>query len=704
MKLFYGRPLCFGCAGAAAAAFFCAYAGSTASFITAGAALVFAVLSIMFLKPRGGVNVRLYAVLFFALVCAVCLSCGVYYADKDSYVTEDQVFLTGYVDPSFSSGDCYKVKITNLGGKPVNVDMYADFGYYTPYDYAKFSAYGAVSKTAGEDSLYLMGRGVFFKTELTRVSFNGTQRGFLYRVNILRKYIASRFYEVGGEGGLYCCLFLGRRSSAPEALSSDFRSLGVTHLLAVSGLHVAALLAGADFVLTRLFGKRKFIFILLALAALFYAALAGFSGSVVRAAIMYFIMSAGRVFDMKSDGITGLSLAVVLILFACPYAVYDIGFLLSASATAGIILVGAPCARAIEKASVGKGGAARAFAVIGESFAVTLSALVFTVPAAAAGYGQVVFISLLANIALAPFIMILLYACPYMIVLSYIPAVGRLAGAFCDGIAEIAGRIAHALTYLPPLSVSVKYGFMKYLIAAFAAAAVILIAAGVKKRVFYLGFCALFAVSFIGSALIYNASFDAKDVMIIQSSSKGEIIALCSGGKCTVFDMSDGASAYGLSGELLKHGVTEADYVCAADFTSYHIQSVPAVCRVMRINSLTLPCSTGSPLCAELCGREAEYYDAETDAVFECGRLSAGVTRKELQNRIYATLDVGGAAYSEGLPVYGKDTVVYGQRVIDAPAASFSADTVYLPEKYNENDEINTDTEFYGEIAVIVLK
>ena len=705
MKLFYGRPLCFGCIGGVAAAFFCAYYGSTAALFAGVSAFVFALLSALLVKPRGGVDRRFYFVLFFALICAVSLSSSLYFSDKDDYVTGEQVFIVGYLDPSYVSGGKHSARVTNLNGRPVDVLMCADLAYYTPpYEYAKFSAYGSVSKIDGEDALYLKGKGIFFKTELSRLSFNGTQRGLKYHIDNVRDCIARRFYTVSDRGDLYNCLFLGRRGLAPDGIASDFRSLGITHMLAVSGLHVAAMLAGAEFVMSRLFGRRKFVFAILAVSALFYMALAGFSGSVVRAAIMYFIMSSGRLFSMRSDSITGLSLAVYLILFASPYAVFDIGFLLSASAAAGIILIGAPFARMLTKRAENRNGAVKALFYVVSGFAVTLSALVFTLPVAAASYGKAVFVSLLANLLVAPFIMILLYACPYLLLLSFIPYAGRAAGAFCDGISEIAERVAHGLTRLPPLSVSVKYGFVKYLIAAFALAAVVFVVAGVRKRRYYTALCLVFAVTFVSAAMIFNGIFAKKDVLIMQSTDNGELIAVCSGGKCTVFDFSNGSDAYALSEALLKYGFTGVDYVCAAKFSSYHIQSIPGACRALGVRSLALPDTVGAGLCAEICGKNAVFYDAANGSSFVCGRVAASIDHEEYQNRVYSTADFGGAVYSDGLPVCKKSIAIYGSRVLDAAVASFSADTVYLPERFNDNDEISENTEFYGLITVMELK
>ena len=180
MGLFSGRPLCFGCVGAAAAAFFCAFAGVTAAAITASAALVLAVLSVLFLRPREGVDRRLYFALFFSFICVVSVSSALYFSGVGRVSTGEEVFVTGYIDTTVSDGERYKATLTNLGGEPADLDVYADTAGQLPYDHVKFSAYAVLSEAEDYDAAYLKGRGIFYTAALNRVSFNGTEKNFKY--------------------------------------------------------------------------------------------------------------------------------------------------------------------------------------------------------------------------------------------------------------------------------------------------------------------------------------------------------------------------------------------------------------------------------------------------------------------------------------------------------------------------------------------
>jgi competence protein ComEC len=70
-------------------------------------------------------------------------------------------------------------------------------------------------------------------------------------------------------------------------------------------------------------------------------AVAGFSPSVTRSAVMYILTAAALILDREYDPLTAVSAAAVFILLWNPFAVSDIGFQLSFSATLGLILFSA---------------------------------------------------------------------------------------------------------------------------------------------------------------------------------------------------------------------------------------------------------------------------------------------------------------------------------------------------------------------------
>ena len=131
---------------------------------------------------------------------------------------------------------------------------------------------------------------------------------------------------------------LGRKDDLDPGVSSDLRGCGLSHIVAVSGLHVAAvvalILAAAS---ATGMGKRTRL-IMACAAALMVVGLAGFRPSALRASVMAGLGFGGILLGRKNDPLSGLCLAGFLLLFANPRALFDPGFQFSFAATGGIMV------------------------------------------------------------------------------------------------------------------------------------------------------------------------------------------------------------------------------------------------------------------------------------------------------------------------------------------------------------------------------
>ncbi len=133
-------------------------------------------------------------------------------------------------------------------------------------------------------------------------------------------------------------LLLGSRSSLPEDLRMAFAESGMTHVLALSGLHVG-ILAGLVWLLCRLFhlspGKTT---LLMLLAVLGLAVISGGRPPIVRAAVLLGIAGLGRLAEKQSHPHNVLALAALVILAWNPTNLFDVGTQLSFLAVMGIFL------------------------------------------------------------------------------------------------------------------------------------------------------------------------------------------------------------------------------------------------------------------------------------------------------------------------------------------------------------------------------
>ncbi|MCW2847674.1 MAG: internalization-related competence protein ComEC/Rec2 [Marmoricola sp.] len=185
----------------------------------------------------------------------------------------------------------------------------------------------------------------------------------------------------------------GDDGGMPEELSDDFRTAGLTHLLAVSGTNLT-LVVGCLLLLARWAGVRaRGLAVVGALGVVGFVLLARTEPSVVRAAAMGSVGLVGMGHHGRRRGTRALGAAVLLLLLFDPWLALSPGFALSALATAGILWL-APGWRDQMMRWVPRW--------VAEAVAVPLAAQIACTPLVAAISGQVSLVAVVANLLAAP--------------------------------------------------------------------------------------------------------------------------------------------------------------------------------------------------------------------------------------------------------------------------------------------------------------
>lgn len=156
----------------------------------------------------------------------------------------------------------------------------------------------------------------------------------------MRKYLTrcvSR-YLPGEEGNLIKAMVLGDREDLSYSTQLDFRMAGVSHLLVISGLHLSALASFLSLALRRLPIGKKGRNLLTALAVFLFLGLIGFPFSAFRSGMMLLFFLGADSFGREGDSLDALGLSLLVISLFNPGCGGDVGLLLSALATAGILL------------------------------------------------------------------------------------------------------------------------------------------------------------------------------------------------------------------------------------------------------------------------------------------------------------------------------------------------------------------------------
>jgi competence protein ComEC len=130
-------------------------------------------------------------------------------------------------------------------------------------------------------------------------------------------------------------IFLGSRPSI-SAFEVRLKEVGLSHVVVASGGNIALVLAIFSHLLSGRIG-RKYLIILLPLAIFTYMLLSGFGPPIVRAGVMVGLVFLSQLLGRPSATLRILFLAIVFCIILFPYWINDISFMLSASATWGLI-------------------------------------------------------------------------------------------------------------------------------------------------------------------------------------------------------------------------------------------------------------------------------------------------------------------------------------------------------------------------------
>jgi competence protein ComEC len=193
------------------------------------------------------------------------------------------------------------------------------------------------------------------------------------------------------EGGIVRGIVLGERASVDADLAAAFARSGTTHLLAISGFNMTLVATGVALVIRRRVPPVVTAATTLA-CVIAYSVLVGLAPSVIRAALMAAVAACGLAFGRRGATVNGLALAVAAMVAGDPVTITDVGFLLSATATGGLLFLGDPLSERF----------ALLPPAIREGLATTAAATLPTLPIIAAVFGRVSLVSPLANLAAVP--------------------------------------------------------------------------------------------------------------------------------------------------------------------------------------------------------------------------------------------------------------------------------------------------------------
>ena len=408
-----------------------------------------------------------------------------------------------------------------------------------------------------------------------------------------RHNLLQRLDEIFPEDakGFAKALLLGDRSDISYEINTALKVSGISHIIAVSGLHVSIVFS----LIYTLLAKRRILSCIVVIPVLIlFAAVVGFTPSVTRACVMQSLMLIAMAFDREYDAKTELAFAVLVMLAANPMAVLSVSLQLSVMSVLGILMFSERIKSHFlpaKKKENKKHLSVRLRCWIASSASVTLSAMVFTVPLVAYYFGCVSVIGVLTNLLTLWVISFIFYGIMLalavsalsMTVASWIGYVIAIPIRYVLQAAAILSKIPMAAVYTRDL-----YVFL-WLIGAYILVWIFYFQR--KKRPAVLGCCVAITLILSQAAAWTEPLLDDCRVTVLDVG-QGQCILIQSEGKAFLVDCGgdDSKQSADIAAEtLLNQGICRLDGIIVTHFDEDHAGGIPYLLTRIETDRLILP-------------------------------------------------------------------------------------------------------------------
>ena len=326
---------------------------------------------------------------------------------------------------------------------------------------------------------------------------------------------------------LLSALTLGEKRDFPEELKENYSVAGASHILALSGLHLGILYMLLAFLLPT--AGRRFVLRLLREAMILavmwgFAFVSGLSSSVVRAAILFTLISFGRLLDQEISPVSSLSFAAIVMLLFSPHLLFDVSFQLSFAAVMSILMLAPHLQQFL---GVYKHGVLYGYFM--NLLILSVAAQIGTLPFVWYHFGVFPMYFLLTNLLVVPLAFVLMLLAVAVLLLSPILLLSKLAAFplgwvvdFMNWVVKSVAALPGASFALPPLGV---FG-----IVCLTLLIVLFLYSLIQKRWWLLVYSVATAIVLATVYFFVNRPQDEGDYMVIYNNYKNPLLHVVFGG------------------------------------------------------------------------------------------------------------------------------------------------------------------------------
>ncbi len=548
-------------------------------------AIVFAILKMKCQQGKLSLFIKYSLLLCIALIFSVIVQLIRYdiptsFAKQHIGKTETVMAYVKEIDYSLDYMSAAKCVVTEINGEKCNIPVYAKFESslgLDEFDYFKATFEFSDIKNSHDSynteySFTASDIRLLATSEASPTQTGKTAKGIVPFFSSINKSICNRINSLldKSSAGLLNALLFGNKDGLTSSVKRDFYTLGITHLLVVSGMNIAIIAGIFEFILLHIFKmkrwKRSFI---CSVISLLYMALCGFSLTVIRAALMQVLCRLSINAKAQYHTPTSLFISITVICSIFPGAIYDVGLILSFLATLGIISFGQYTEGSIKKLPV-------FFKSAASSLTASLAACIFVLPVSYYVFGSFSMLSPVATLVFGIFLDILLCITPILLITSFIPFLSTAVAFVVDFICSAVMKLTSFAYIFKDFYVSFNYFGVELLIILL----IICVLAGyllktrhkvLKTIPAFIVFFALCVTSYINSDSdgVYYYTEKSNDAIILNMNKENAVIDMSTGSKtfasnainslCSVFNTMS-MDSYVLTHYHNRH-VTSIDYL-----------------------------------------------------------------------------------------------------------------------------------------------
>lgn len=175
---------------------------------------------------------------------------------------------------------------------------------------------------------YLYNKRVYYTLKIDSIKIlNENSNPFIKLKNRVIKHVNS--YK---DSTYLYAFILGKTELISDEVLTSYRENGISHLFALSGLHVSIFSSILLFILKKLRFKEILNYVLIFIFLLLFSFITGFSPSILRATLLFFLLSINKVFYLNIRTLDILYLVFIILVIINPFIIYNLSFILSFTA------------------------------------------------------------------------------------------------------------------------------------------------------------------------------------------------------------------------------------------------------------------------------------------------------------------------------------------------------------------------------------